>query len=65
MNKDQEVGNCRFCNTKTTVYQEMCPNCNAKRDDCFLSKFVQKEGIKAVRAKIIENIKTSFKERRW
>lgn len=65
MDKNKEIGNCRFCNAKMTIYQQTCPNCQAKKEDCFLSNFLQKEGIKAMRAQIIENIKTSFKERRW
>lgn len=65
MDKNLENGNCRFCRAKMTAHHKNCPSCGAKQEDCFISNYLQKEGIKATRAQIIENIKKAFKERRW
>ena len=64
MDKNRENGNCRFCEASMTVYQDHCPKCGAKMEECFVSKAQQKENLKAVRRKIIENIKDSFKAKR-
>ena len=60
-----EYGNCRLCGASMTIYQKNCPKCNAPQEECFISKAQQKANIKAVRAKIIDNIICAFKERRW
>ena len=61
MGKDNEIGICTQCKEAMNIYQERCPRCGAKREECFLSDAQANINIAQLRKKAWSNLFSDIK----